>query len=233
MKAAALQPTYLPWMGYFEMIDSADIHIVWDHVQFSRDSWQQRNKIKTSNGVTWLTIPVQSSSQDARICDIKISYNREDPLKKHWKTISFVYKKAPYFNKYKSFFETIYHKKYVLLRDLNVEMIKGICNILGIKKRIIFSSEMDLNDQDMGKTEKVVNLCKRAGVTHLVEAKGGEAFIDVSLFQDEGILITFQDFEHPIYSQLRGEFVPYLPVMDLLFNEGDKALSIIKSGKVK
>ncbi len=233
MKAAVLQPTYLPWMGYFEMIDSADIYIVCDHVQFSKISWQQRNKIKTSNGVTWLTIPVQSSSQDARICDIKISYNRRDPLERHWKTISFVYKKAPYFNKYKSFFETIFHKKYVLLRDLNVEIIKGICNILGIKKRIIFSSEMDLNDQDLGKTEKIINLCKRAGVTHLLEAKGGEAFIDLSLSQNEGVLITFQDFEHPRYSQLWGEFIPYLSVIDLLFNEGDNSLSIIRNGKAR
>jgi len=230
MKAAILQPTYLPWMGYFEMIDSADTYIVFDHVQFERKSWQQRNRIKASNGPIWLSVPVQKASRDTRICDMKISYANGAPLEKHWKTISLAYKRAPYFDKYKLIFEKIYNKRHVLLRDLNVEIIKAICNILGIKTRIMFSSDLDLNDRDMGKTDKIVNLCKKAGITHLYDAKGSQDFIDASLFQDEGVLITFQDFEHPRYSQLWGEFVPYLSIVDLLFNEGEN-LSIIRSGR--
>jgi len=234
MRGTILQPTYLPWMGYFEMIDSTEIYVVFDHVQFKRKSWQQRNKIKTSNGVIRLIVPAQKTPRDTRISDVKISYNQEDPLEKHWKTIILAYKKAPYFDKYKSFFETIYHKEYTLLRDLNVEIIKGICNILDIKTKIIFSSELDLNDQDMGKTEKIINLCKKVGISHLYDTKGAQDFIDSSLFQKERISLSFQNFHHPKYSQLWGEFVPYLSIIDLLFNHGlDKSLGIIRSGRKK
>ena len=233
MKGAILQPTYLPWMGYFEMIDSVDTYIIFDHVQFERKSWQQRNKIKTASGVAYLTVPVQKVSRQTPISEIKISYDQGNPLGKHWKTIELAYKKAPYFEKYKSFFEKIYSKKYVLLRDLNVEIIKLVCDILGVKKKIVFSSELDLKDENMAKTEKVINLCKNQGITHLYDARGAEEILDKSLFRKEDILVDFQEFLHPEYSQLWGEFVSYLSVIDLIFNQGDQSLSIIKNGVKK
>lgn len=228
MKGVILQPTYLPWLGYFEMIDSSDVFIVFDHVQFEKKSWQHRNKIKTANGVISLTVPVQKMPQKTRICDIKISYERKDVLKKHFKAIELAYKKAPYFEKYKPLFEKIYSKKHILLRDLNVEIIKLICDILGIKKKIIFSSELNLKDENMQKTEKVINLCKNQQITHLYDAKGAETFLDRALFQKESILIDFQEFSHPEYPQLWGEFVPYISIIDLIFNQGNKSLSVIR-----
>lgn len=230
MKTTILQPTYLPWMGYFEMIDASDTYIVFDHVQFERKSWQQRNKIKTANGIIYLTVPVRKMPRETRISEIKISYTQGNPLEQHWKTIELAYKKAPYFEKYKSFFKDIYSNPPVLLRDLNVEIIKTVCDILGIKTKIVFSSELDLQDKDMGKTEKVVNLCKRQRITDLYDAKGAKEFLDKELFKKEGILVDFQKFEHPKYPQLWGEFAPYLSVIDLIFNQGDKSLFIIKSG---
>ena len=229
MKAAILQPTYLPWMGYFEMIDSSDVFVVFDHVQFERKSWQQRNMIKTANGVVPLTVPVQKMPRETNISEIKISYDHGNPLKDHWKTIELAYKKAPYFQEYKPFFEKVYSKKYVLLEDLNVEIIKLICNILGIRTKIIFSSDLGLKDGNMAKTKKVVNLCRKQGIVHLYDTKGAEEILDKSLFKKDNIKITFQNFQHPEYHQLWGEFVPYLSVIDLLFNEGNKSLSIIKS----
>ncbi|MCZ7401451.1 MAG: WbqC family protein [Candidatus Methanoperedens sp.] len=232
MNGTILQPTYLPWMGYFEMIDSSDIYLVFDHVQFVKKSWQQRNQIKTPNGVIWLTIPVERGSRETRICDVKISYDNENSLEKHWKTITFAYQKAPYFKDYRDVFDNIYSKKYTLLRDLNVDIIRAVCDILGIKTKIIFSSEINLNEENMGKEEKIINLCKRAGIKHLYDAKGAQDFLDESLFQKDGISITFQEFNHPIYEQLYGDFIPYLSVLDLLFNEGENSLAIIKSGKM-
>ena len=233
MKGTILQPTYLPWVGYFEMIDSTDVYVVFDHVQFVKKSWQQRNRIKTSNGVIWLTIPIKRGERNIRICDTKISYDHGNPLEKHWSTITLAYKKAPYFNEYKSAFEEIYSKEYDYLRDLNIAIIKKICDILGIKTKIIFSSKLKLNDENMGKTEKIVNLCKKVDITHLYDAKGAEEFIDVSLFHKEGISVTYQHFEHPIYKQLWGDFISHMSVIDLLFNEGDKSLDIIRSGRRK
>ncbi len=210
------------------MIASSDIYIAFDSAQFTRKTFDHRNKIKTANGVIYLSVPVQKAPQKTRTCDIKISYGQGNPLEKHFKTIELAYKKAPYFEKYRSLFDEFYSKKYTLLRDLNVDMIKLICSILGIKTKIIFSSS--LNDKNTGKTERVINLCKQAQITHLYDAEGAEEFLDKSLFKKEGILIDFQDFKHPEYPQLWGEFVPYLSVIDLIFNQGDKSLSIIRSG---
>ncbi len=229
MKGTILQPTYLPWLGYFEMIASSDIFVVFDHVQFERKSWQQRNRIKTANGVVSLTVPVQKMPREAKISEMKISDQDNNPLEKHFKTIELAYKKAPYFKEYKPFFEKIYSKKPVLLRDLNVDLIKLICSILGIKTKIVFSSDLGLKDENMEKTEKVVNLCKKQGITNLYDAKGAEEILDKSLFEKENIKIEFQNFQHPEYPQLWGEFVPYLSAIDLIFNQGDKSLSIIKS----
>lgn len=228
MKGTILQPTYLPWLGYFEMIGHSDVFVVFDHVQFERKSWQQRNKIKTANGAVSLTVPVQKMPRETKISEMKISYERCNPLERHWKTIELSYKKAPYFEKYKSCFENIYSKKYVLLKDLNVEIIKSVCDILGVKKEIIFSSEFNLKDEGMGKSEKVINLCKKAGIDHLYDAKGAEEFLDKSLLKKEGISINFQDFLHPEYPQLWGEFVPYLSIVDLLFNCGSDSIKYIK-----
>lgn len=233
MKGTILQPTYLPWMGYFEMIEHSDIFVVFDHVQFERKSWQQRNKVKTANGVVYLTVPVQKTLRETKISEIKISYEGYNPLEKHWKTIELSYKKAPYFEKYKPYFEKIYSERYVLLRDLNIEIIKSVCDILGIRSKIVFSSELNLKDENMEKTEKVVNLCKNQNITQLYDAKGAEEILDKSLFEKENVEIVFQNFRHPEYSQLWGEFVPYLSVLDLIFNHGDKSLDIIKSGVKK
>ncbi|MDP3883018.1 MAG: WbqC family protein [Candidatus Staskawiczbacteria bacterium] len=230
MKGTILQPTYLPWIGYFEMIASSDLFVVFDHVQFERKSWQQRNKIKTANGAVLLTLPVQKMPREAKISEIKISYERYSPLENHFKTIELAYKKAPYFKEYEPLFKKIYSKKYVLLRDLNVEIIKLICDILGVRTKIIFSSNLDLKDKNMAKTEKVINLCKHLSITHLYDAHGAKDILDKPLFEKEDIVIDFQDFQHPKYQQLWGGFIPYLSAIDLLFNMGEKSLSIIKSG---
>lgn len=230
MKATILQPTYLPWSGFLEMISSTELYVVFDHVQFERKSWQQRNRIKTPGGELLLTVPVKKISRETRICDIKISYDQVNPLEKHWKTIVLAYQKAPYFDKYRSIFENIYSQKPIFLKELNVELIKAICNILGIKTKIIYSSDLNLNDQNMERTEKVVNLCKKAGISHLYDAKGAQKFLDTSLFDKAGVAITFQNFIPQWYNQLWGDFIPFLSVIDLIFNEGDKSLEIIKSG---
>lgn len=133
MKGTILQPTYLPWLGYFDMIDVSDIYVVYDHVQFVKKSWHHRNRIKTTNGELMLTIPVKKSPQNTSINQIEI--NGQYKLKKHWKIITHSYGKSRYFDDYKNLFEEIYNKDYLLLEDLSVSIIKTICNILGIKKK--------------------------------------------------------------------------------------------------
>lgn len=220
-------------MGYFEMIDSADIFVLFDHVQFERKSWQQRNKIKTSNGVVTLTLPIVRKERNVRICDAEISYDQGNPLEKHWTTIALAYKKAPFFRKYESIFQDLYSRRFNALSDLNFAIIKAICEILSIDKEIILSSRLNLNDENMGKTEKVVNLCKKVDITYLYDGKSAAEFLNTSLFDKEGISVKFQNYTHPEYNQLWDSFVPYLSVIDILFNEGPSSLGIIRSGRVK
>jgi len=233
MKGTILQPTYLPWLGYFEMITSSDIFVIFDHVQFERKSWQQRNQIKTANGIVLLTVPVKNEGRYTRICDAKILYDQGNQLEKHWRTIKLAYKKAPYFSEYESLFEEIYLQKPEYLRNLNVALIKQICVILGMKSKFVFSSELDLDDKKMERTAKVVNLCKKAGLTHLYDAGGAEKLLDKEQFQNANISLSFQKYEHPKYKQLWGDFVPYVSIIDLLFNEGEKAREIIMKGNKK
>src|ERR1035437_5498649 len=119
MKCTILQPTYLPWLGYIEMIASTETFVIFDHVQFVKKSWQQRNRIKTANGIVTLTIPVEHAQQNTKIKDVKISYEGVNALEKHWKTIELSYKKTRYFETYKNIFKDIYSRKYTHLLDLN------------------------------------------------------------------------------------------------------------------
>jgi len=230
MRCTILQPTYIPWIGYFEMISSADVFVVYDHVQFVRKSWQQRNRVKTSNGVATLSVPVQHAPQKTRICDVRISYVNGDPLEKHWQTIRGSYKRAAYFALYESVFEEIYTGKPEYLRDLNVSLIRAICNILDIQTPIIFSSHLGIENGGTNKSDDVVALCKAISATHIYDAKGAEVFLDRESFTASGVSISFQEFTHPRYTQLWGKFEPYLSVIDLIFNEGGGSLQIIREG---
>ncbi len=231
MKGAILQPMYLPWLGYFEMIDSVEVFILFDHVQLERKSWQHRNRIKTSNGIVTLSLPIKRKSQDLKIYEAKISYDHGNPLAKHWTTIQLAYKKAPFYDNYCKDFSEIFSSSTVSLRDFNVTMTKLLCRLLGLDRRILCSSELELDDDEMGKTEKVINLCKKTNITNLYDGKSAANFLDISLFKKEGISINFQQYKHPVYNQLWGDFAPYLSVLDLLFNEGKSSLEIIRSGR--
>ncbi len=227
--ATILQPTYMPWLGYFEMLDSTELFVILDHVQFSKQSWQQRNRIKTRNGTKWLTVPVKKSAIDTPICEINISYNHGNPLKEHKEKIINAYSNAPYFDDYFQYFDDIFSKPYQMLRDLNVDLIRKINEILGIETEFFYSSELDLN-LNLGKTKKLIEICEIIGIDEFYEANAGQNFIDISLFNESKIKIRFQKFEHPIYPQLYNEFVPYMSVIDLLFNLGDNSLSLIRKG---
>jgi hypothetical protein len=225
------QPTYLPWIGYFEMISHADVFVVFDHVQFERKSWQQRNKVKTAQGPLWLTVPVQHTERDVtRICDVKISFDHGNPLQQHWATICHSYKKAPCFNEFAPIFQKVFERKHELLRDLNLDLIKAVLSVLGLKPKILCSSDFGFRDQQLGKTERVINTCKKASIDCLYDGESARGFLDLGLFAKEKISVLFQQYYHPAYSQMYPPFVPFLSAIDLIFNEGSKALDIIKQG---
>jgi len=189
--------------------------------------------IKTAEGEYMLTVPVKRP-HDTPICVVEICYDTRRGIEYHWRKIVLEYKDAPYFKDYKDEFERIYSTKYTYLRDLNVEIIKTVCRLIGIETRFVLSSELNLgslDSDDLDRTKRLINLCEDVGIIYLYDAKGARELIDRSLFDKNNIQIAFQNYAHPQYSQRFGEFIPYLSVIDLLFNEGEKSLEIIRSGR--
>jgi hypothetical protein len=226
---AIMQPTYLPWIGYFDMIDQSDHFVFLDSVQFNKRSWQQRNRVKSPEGVSWLTVPVLTKGRrHQHINEVEITNNKSFQ-ETHIKTITHLYSKAPFFAQYIEDFSSILHKSHQFLADLNIELIGWLCTKLGIE---IEMSRSSLLGVDGKRTELLVNICKALSADHYISAEGSREYIEESnLFSQSDIRLTYHSYDHPKYQQRFGEFVPYLSIVDLLFNEGPASLSIIYKGR--
>jgi len=230
LTATIMQPTYLPWLGYFDMMDRSDIFVLLDCVQFEKCSWQKRNKIKTAQGELLLTVPVTSKGKsNQNICDVQIDYSHNF-INQHIKSIKYNYLKSPFYNNYKDRFSAILKNKYPLLCDLNIDLITWIKDCLGIKTKLIRASEISASGKKVGLN---INICKQLGVDSYISTVGSRTYIDKNnTFRDNGIKLMYHNYDHPVYSQRFGDFLPYLSIIDLLLNEGDKSLAIIRSGRV-
>lgn len=224
---AIMQPTYLPWIGYFELMDRSDVFVLLDDVQFVRKSWQQRNRIKDANGVLLLTVPVLSKEKRFQlICDVEIDAQQKW-ADKHLKSLRIAYAKAPFLRDYLPALEEIYKQTWTKLRELNFALIKFIKEAMEIQTPIALSSSMEYRSE---KNERIVDICKHMGANVLYDTRGAEDVIDVDMIQSEGIRVVFQEYGHPVYRQAHGEFVAYLSAIDLLFNEGPASKAIMRSG---
>ena len=230
MRVGIMQPTYLPWCGYFEMIANTDVFVLLDNVQFVRSSWQHRNRIKGPNGEIMLTAPVKSSKEQAhQILEYEINYEQDFP-RKHLEVIKQHYRKSQNFISIFPRIEYIYKMKEKKLAILNEELIKFFCKELGIKTKIIRASELKALGK---KTELLVNICNELEASSFYAAIGSKSYVDLEYgFAHHHIKVEYQNYVHPIYPQLFGDFIPQLSVIDLLFNCGDKSLEIINSGKI-
>jgi hypothetical protein len=226
MKVSIHQPAYLPWLGYFHKIEASDIFVILDKTQFEKNSFNNRNKIKTLNGPIWLTVPVQTTGKfkENMLTDVKIADN-SIWSKKHWKSIELNYKKAPYFDEYHLEFKNLYERDWIYLTELCHEMLKIFVRILGIKTEIILSS--DMKNAESTKTQLLINICKELDATIYISGILGKNYINEDGFNKENIKLIFQEYRHPIYNQLHEDFLPYMSIIDLLFNEGPKSLEII------
>lgn len=218
------QPGYLPWLGYFEKIARSDIHVFFDDVQFEKNSFDNRNKILTAQGELWLTVPVLSKGHlDTRLSDIEID-TRAPWAKKHWKTITMNYSKCPYFSEHASFFEQIYNRDWKNLLALNIEITTYLLKALGISTKLVYSSKLQ---KDGKKSDLVLSICKNLGAGTYLSGTFGKDYLELEKFQAANIQVLFQDYEHPVYKQHFEGFVPYMSVIDLLFNEGKNSLDIL------
>ena len=226
-KIAVVQSNYIPWRGYFDLINSVDEFILYDDVQYTIRDWRNRNLIKTSSGPLWLTIPVEVKGKYLqKIKDTRIS----DPTwrRKHWATIVHSYSRAKYFPMQKELFEELYlQADDKLLSKINYRFIVAICRILGIRTTISCSMDYNLIGD---KTERLVHLCQQAGATAYLSGPLAKAYLDEELFSKEGILVSYMDYSgYREYAQLYPPFQPQVSVIDLIFNEGPQATKYMKS----
>ncbi len=231
-RIAIVQSCYIPWKGYFDLINLADEFILLDDVQFTRRDWRNRNIIKTAAGPKWLTIPVEAKGRFAqKIKDVRISGS--EWRAKHWKTIQRNYARASHFREFAGIFEELYlSASETSLSLTNLSFMKAVCSILGIRTKLSFS--MDYGTVD-GKTERLVDLCRKTGASEYISGPSAKGYIDESLFEKEGLSLTWMDYgSYPEYPQPHPPFDHHVSVLDLIFNAGSDAPRFMLSfGKAK
>ena len=236
MIVAIMQPTYNPWLGYFDLIDKVDVFVFLDNVQLEKCSWQVRNKIKSSQGEIFLSIPVRrpkglhTSILEALLDDT------HDWRRKHLRSIYINYRKAHYFNDVFPFVKDLILNNIKYLADFNINFIEEIKKVIGINTPTIRSSS--LTGVEGKKDNLVANICKLLNADTYISPPGAAIYIEKDVpggaFAKNGIELYYHNYEHPVYNQLYGEFLPYMGIIDLLFNEGfENALDIIKEGRRK
>lgn len=229
MILTAHQPVFIPWLGLFHKIALSDRFCVFDIAQYQTKDFNNRNKIKTNAGPLWLTVPVESKDHfEKKLCDIKIINNGWN--KKHFKSIDLAYRKAPFYSKYIGEIETILVKtNYTYLADLNLATLDFGLKSLGINVPIDTASSHEFQG---AKSDLVLDMCKKLGARHYIFGAQGKDYANVGSFSDCGIMAHFQDYKHPIYPQLHGDFEPYMSVVDLLFNVGPESFNTLMSGNI-
>ncbi len=229
MIASIHQPHFFPWLGYFDKIDASDVFVILDNCRYKKQEYQNRNKIKTPKGPLWVTVPVLiKGHSDRNINEIRID-NAEDWRKRHLNLLRANYREAPFFKDYFPEFERFYMmKKWEILSDLNIEMLKWFMNLLGLTTPLKTASEMG----EAGvRTERNVNLCIAARGDVYLSGIGAKSYLEEEQFARAGLELRFQEYMHPEYPQLHGAFTPYLSVTDLIFNTGGRSLEIIRRGR--
>jgi hypothetical protein len=227
-KVAIMQPTYLPWVGYFALMDRVDVFVLFDSVQFARRSWQQRNQIKSVGVAKFLTVPIKKSGlRDQLISETEINSD-ENALDKHVRIIEADYKAAPFFKKYGPGLFDILTARPSLLADLNIQLILFLKEALGIETEIIRSSTLKAAGT---KADLLADICQQLEADQYISPPGSKEYMAASsAFLDRNIDVLYQDYQHPDYRQLHGDFVPYMSVIDLLFNEGPASRNIMING---
>ncbi len=229
IRYALMQPTFLPWLGWFALLDYVDEFVIFDNAQFSRQSWHHRNQIKTANGPLMLYIPIKHEGEHQAISETKLAGTRQ--LKKLISAITQSYSKSEYFGEYFPGFVKSLEKGMSSgsLLELNLKIINWAREVMGISTPIIFSSDLDVTGS---RGKYVANVGRSINSKHYVSPLGSLEYLteDKAYFDAQKIMIDFLLFEHPSYKQRNGKFVPNCCVLDLLFNEGPSSLNIIRSG---
>jgi hypothetical protein len=215
------QPAYLPWLGYFDKIIRSDIFIYLDTVQLEKNSYSYRNKIKTPQGSAWLTIPLRMKGHTSSVIKDVLIDNSQQWKKKHLKNIFFNYKKSPFFDELYPKIENLYKTDFDLFSDLAYEHLLFWLKELNIKTKIIKSSDLNI---DSKKSDLILDLCQHHNADKYISGALGKDYLDEDHFKEKDIKIEYQDYQHPTYQQLNGDFLSHMGVVDFCMNSNEVKL---------
>ena len=218
------QPEHLPWLGFWDKVRQVDEVVLLDNVQFEKNYFQNRNKIKSRNGFLWITVPVLMNRSSQKINEIKID-NSKNWRRKCWGSIMQCYMKSKYWDDYSLFFNELYQTEWTSLIDLNLHIIRFLADEFGINKKFYLASDLK---PEGASTELLLDICEKVGADCYLSGASGKNYLNEDLFKSNNIEVEYQNFNHPVYPQLYGDFVDGLSSIDLLFNCGKDSLSIIE-----
>jgi len=227
MIVAVHQPQYLPWLGYFDKIDKADVFVLLDNVQFKKNEWQNRNKIKTANGWNWLTVPVLYKFPQL-INEVEIN-NKEHWQHRQKQAIISNYRKTDYWEILGDFLEYIFSNHWQTISELNIGVVRKLAEILTIKTPLYVASELGKFPEEPD--ERLIAIAKYFGADTYLAGSGGRNYMNPEKYFEAGITLIYQDYHHPVYNQLFGAFEPFMSVIDLIFNHGNESLRILRGNK--
>lgn len=224
---AIVQSNYIPWKGYFDLINSVDEFILYDEVQYTRRDWRNRNRIKTRDGVKWLTVPVvvkgryHQSIRETRISD-------PDWSRRHWETLRHSYSRAPWFDSYADLLSDLYERcTFEFLSEANRFFIEAVCGLLGIKTRLSWAADYHLVPH---RTERLVELCRQAGASHYLSGPSARVYLDERLFAEAAISVSYMEYAgYPEYPQVYPPFDHAVSIIDLIFSAGPDARRYMKT----
>jgi hypothetical protein len=228
MNCVILQPSYIPWRGFFHQIDKADVFVFFDDVQYDTRGWRNRNRIKTPNGPIWLTIPVCVKgvrSQAVPICEVQIDWTRPWD-RKHLESLRHSYGKAPFFSLYEPGLTEIYSRHQELLADFTIELTIHLSGLLGLSPtRFLRSSDLGATGK---KSDRLIDILQKVGATHYISGPSARDYIEEEKFRAAGITLEYMTYEYPEYPQLYPPFDPSVSIIDLLFMCGPEAAKYIR-----
>jgi hypothetical protein len=222
VRCVILQPSYVPWRGYFDLIRRADVFVFYDDVQYDKHGWRNRNRIKTQHGTQWLTIPVLSkgSTSGLKIRDVRINSGNPWP-RKHLEMLRQSYAGAPHFTEYLPWLQQIYESPAPLLSDFTIATTTKISSMLGITStKFLRSSELGIGG---GQTERLVNITRHLGAGEYLSGPSARGYIEAEKFAQAGIALQYIEYDYPEYAQLYPPYDPHVSILDLLFMTGRDA----------
>ena len=224
------QPEYLPWLGFFHKMYHSNIFVLLDNVQYEKNNFQNRNRLRTSNGFCWITVPVLTKGRSLQLInEVSINPVERDWSQKIWRTLEQNYRKAPLYSDYAPFLKGIYcEQKWEKLVDLNITIINHLVTWLGITTSLVLASNLGVTGKS---TDLLLRICQELKASAYLSGKFGRNYLDASKFTEKNIQVFYQNFVHPVYKQQYSPFMPQMSVIDLLMNHGKESLRIITEGQ--